>query len=1358
MKKVISLFLAIIMILSIGTVGVSALDFYDPPICIATYPYHVRKGDVVYYPYEFKNKGKDFYKLCENEGIENGEVKLRFRYAYDAESLELVDAYPDKGLYEAGGTAKIIERYTDEEAYNYQDFYVIEVTFDLTYAVDGKYLFNTCFNVLEENFYDMGISRHLIGDRDYYEAGENYEEYKQILCEVTDENGQVHDMSKYFTWSAIIIDDNFDSYDDLLIKNYEPFIPPVEEGKLTADTKFESEETYYINNYEDLKTLSYLINEKGESTQGVTFVQMKDIVANSGTFSLDENNAPLYNGSSSLPEAFESIKNFSGIFDGQNYTISGLYLNAGLFENCEGAEIKNIYIENSLVLNEDEASSSLGTISSVFANSTLTGCSVDAIVIGKGTDIGGVLGKATGSTVKYCRNLGNVFGGTNVGGMAGSLETACKVSACYNSGDIYGENNVGGFAGHILFCDYVTSSYNTGDVEAITVSGRLSGCAGGFAGYLAPKDGNKTVSSLYTVGKVKGDRAGTFCGEFYGMFFEMFNLSNCYYIGSSTSEFDNHGRVEWLYDVYLDDPCAIYPDDVYHIEVILDLEIYPTTEAKLKNKYNLSSEFVFDAANENDGYPMLKYFHKEHTFSEYNILNEEGTAIVAKCNSTNCTITDGIPHTHTWDEYTNDANGNPAAECLDEKCTFKNIKEMTISSATIDPITFEANEGKIYNFILKTDGNYKINISALEKAALDTSVYLNGELIEKKAIIKWSEGFPAANYVGTSLLNPTIEMVLDSAVAGDEIVIILSDKTSDTDDSTTRLSYGLRHFPKYLTPSSVTITIENTTPVIEEQPLFEFGVTAQHIRNKFDMLYYPVSFGFSMYDDADIRYSDICADVADLAFGCDTEVVMKYIYDATTLDFVYVYDDSWNGSVEVLEHGSTGMTGDEGQEYNYIILKAKFSAVGYADGKAPFFLKFAVVEDNFINSDGTVRKVIDNVPYSEDQLCVWNAWDHEGDSFDFSNRIEFKSSDYETSGQTYDDLLLEDDIIATDVDMPTVTFTPEHARKDDLAYYPCTYDSNVDYDEWVRSATGFKDSTTKIQIKVDYDSSTLELLDALPSKELYDLGGTVTIIETGDLYPDNPDYGHMKYAVVQLDFDALDFTDGCLFSLKFRVLQENFLDEKGRPIDLVNSFVADWVVTSNDGKSHDLRYYVSSSYLGLATFGSYEELILADYEPFDPTLIEIEDRFEIVGGATVMTQGGVNYIVGLQPSLTKTKFQSTYIDSENVTVEINMSTARYLGTGSTVTVKSEITGEVVAEYVVVIYGDVDGSATINGRDAAAVSNSITGVADSLTGAAKLAANVEGTRTTINAKDAAVISSVAGGTMIIDQTTGKGIAA
>ena len=158
-------------------------------------------------------------------------------------------------------------------------------------------------------------------------------------------------------------------------------------------------------------------------------------------------------------------------------------------------------------------------------------------------------------------------------------------------------------------------------------------------------------------------------------------------------------------------------------------------------------------------------------------------------------------------------------------------------------------------------------------------------------------------------------------------------------------------------------------------------------------------------------------------------------------------------------------------------------------------------------------------------------------------------------------------------------------------------------------------------------------------------------------------------------------------------------------------------------------------------------------------LVEVNvPRFEIVGGASVKTQSGVNYIVGTQASLTKAKFQSTYADYENVKLEYEMTTSRYLGTGSKLTVKSTETGEVIGEYVFVIYGDVDGSATINSRDALAVSNSAAGTTATLTGAAKLAANVEGTRAQINDKDIAVLYAVAGGSMVIDQTTGKGVKA
>ena len=154
------------------------------------------------------------------------------------------------------------------------------------------------------------------------------------------------------------------------------------------------------------------------------------------------------------------------------------------------------------------------------------------------------------------------------------------------------------------------------------------------------------------------------------------------------------------------------------------------------------------------------------------------------------------------------------------------------------------------------------------------------------------------------------------------------------------------------------------------------------------------------------------------------------------------------------------------------------------------------------------------------------------------------------------------------------------------------------------------------------------------------------------------------------------------------------------------------------------------------------------------SLVPLNERFELKGTAAVKTQSGVNYIYGLQTNLTKAKFQSTYVDYEDVTLEYEMTTSRYLGTGSKVLVKS-LSGELIAEYVILIYGDVDGSATISVRDGSKIAASIAGTA-SLSQAEKLAANVEGVRVQINAKDKAVIQAIVAGTMVIDQTTGKGV--
>lgn len=1215
MKKVISLFLAIIMILSIGTVGVSAYEFTDY-VWIYTSRQGAQIGNYLYFPVYYDD---DSYYAC--NGDEDAKVKITLPFFYDPEVLKPVAVTPSELLYGMNFTGEITEIgvWTDtsdpDVEITYPYFYA-NITFDGDTRINkGEVLFNVKMEVIG----NLGNYNVFF---DYFFLVEDLEQEKMTCCkwEVIDGDGNVaYDISSQIWQNGIMDEVMGDGY---ILEGYEPFIPPVEEGKLTADTKFESGETYYINNYEDFKTFVNLINA-GQTGQGSKFELTSDIIINHGKFSLDANNEPLYVGqpitkNTKLIEC-EPASDFRGTLDGKNHSIMGYYSKtSGIFDLLYRAEVKNLCIKNSLFDLRGSSAESAGALCAKADNyPQIRNIIFNGIIINDGAITGGLVGESIKAHLYDCRNRGTVIGDDYCGGLVGKVTNDCSLLDCANNGTVLSTGDyVGGIVANITPNVDVKRCANPGTVKS------TGNYVGGIAGDINMD--NNMVEDCYHTGTVSGnDYVGGLGGNFYSAGDNLEDLWAEY--DAVEEERVRYGRMLQGDKLWIDVWPPAWADDHY-------MELWDRSQTLYQEildnmpKDNFLSSYSAGSVTANGNYVgglfggfdgcVLRFgsLHYNNSISGlrstgYDQLEYEAIIIGGGQIGTPLAWTDEQLKSEHFarqigtNEYTvdttNENNGYVILRALLSDETepgytdiTQNVTDLTLG--TTDTITFAADETKTYKFTPETDGDYKVTVSAVKKAAVVVKAYKNGEPLEERNVLKLS--IPVS-------LTPDMkdidfyEISLNNLLTTDKITLEIFDCTNYTEEGVVR-----EHIQLYATPSSINISVENTTPV-EEEPLFEFGVTAQHIRNKFDMLYYPASFGFSMYDDADIRYSDICANVADLAFGCDTEVVMKYIYDATTLDFISVYEEFWEGSVEVLEHGSTGMTGDEGQEYNYIIIKAKFVAVGYANDTAPYYLKFAVVEDNFINSDGTVRKVIDNVPYSEDQLFVWKAWDAKGNSFDFSDKIKFKSSDYETDGYTYDNLLLEDDLIPTDVSMPTVTFTPEHARKDDLAYYPCMYDSKVDYDEWVHSATGFKDSTTKIQIKVNYDSSTLELIDALPSKELYDLGGTVTIIETGDLYPDDPNYGNLKYAVVQLEFDALDFNEGCLFSLKFRVLQENFLDEEGRPIDLVNSFVADWVVTANSGKSHDLRYYVSSSYASFDTFSSYEELILADYEPFDPILL-----------------------------------------------------------------------------------------------------------------------------------------------------------
>ena len=598
----------------------------------------------------------------------------------------------------------------------------------------------------------------------------------------------------------------------------------------------------------------------------------------------------------------------------------------------------------------------------------------------------------------------------------------------------------------------------------------------------------------------------------------------------------------------------------------------------------------------------------------------------------------------------------------------------------------------------------------------------------------------------------------------------ITDGNGTANDISSQIQHNYRLYPDDTDDNLTLNNYEPFIPPVEEEPLFKTGVTEKHIR-KDNAVYYPIRFD----GGEGVSYAQFRSSVTGKETGvCRTKAVMKFIYDANTVEFIDTISSIglhlFSGDTKVLERGSTGETGPDGQEYDYIVVELNVGNINISDDYSFFYLKFYVLEENFLTEDGKVRTVVANADYEKapgSKGCIWQFNDDSGVLCDLSTRVYlYDSSDY-PEVSSYNDLLIDEvltgDLWETGLSL-TTKITPAHGRIDNFVYYPCEFIPGKYYSDIVRNMTGFDDGSTQVKMKISYDARVLEFIDVLPSKELYDIGGTVTVIESGVM---NPVQTYFEYVIIQVDFDGFTGLDNkYLYSLKFNVLEEKFVNSSGRPISYLTMerFSIDgvwshchWTVTGTNGRQFDLTELTASK--STASFDStitYNDLIIEGYEPFDPTLL-VEEKMELVGGATVMTQGGVNYIVGLQPNLTKTKFQSTYIDSENVTVEINMSTARYLGTGSTVTVKSAATGEVVAEYVVVIYGDVDGTATINARDAVAISNSVSGEAATLTGAAKLAANVEGTRATINAKDASVIRSVAGGTMIIDQSTGKGIA-
>ena len=223
---------------------------------------------------------------------------------------------------------------------------------------------------------------------------------------------------------------------------------------------------------------------------------------------------------------------YSGTFDGNNKTVSGLYFNGdstciGLFGSSESdGNIKNVGVVDSYFKGNDHVGgvcgNNAGTITNCYNAGNLTAIESSAA-------IGGICGYNNGGTVTNCYNTGTVTATgsvASVGGVCGS--SIAPISNCYNIGTVTATSSsadISGICGYnfgpIKNCYYLadTEDENGGKTTAQFASGEVAyllsqGCTvvvdksdvtydGSIWGQALEGDNSDKYPKLYTDGSNK---------------------------------------------------------------------------------------------------------------------------------------------------------------------------------------------------------------------------------------------------------------------------------------------------------------------------------------------------------------------------------------------------------------------------------------------------------------------------------------------------------------------------------------------------------------------------------------------------------------------------------------------------------------------------------------------------------------------------------------------------------------------------------------------------------------------------------------------------------------------------------------
>ncbi|MCG2759662.1 MAG: hypothetical protein L6407_00435 [Candidatus Delongbacteria bacterium] len=199
---------------------------------------------------------------------------------------------------------------------------------------------------------------------------------------------------------------------------------------------------------------------------------------------------------------------FTGNFDGQGHTVSGVYLNRpesdfiGFFGLLSGGTVQNLGITDADI----SGSQNTGILCGYLDNN---------------------------AQIVNCYSTGNVSG-NSAGGLIGTNSDSSTITGCYSSADVDIRNGGGGgFAGSNNN-GIITNCYSTGEVSDTSYNN-----ASGLGGFIGGNANNSLINYCYSTGNVIEDSYIHLEGESAGGFASVNStsaISNCYSKGDVIAE------------------------------------------------------------------------------------------------------------------------------------------------------------------------------------------------------------------------------------------------------------------------------------------------------------------------------------------------------------------------------------------------------------------------------------------------------------------------------------------------------------------------------------------------------------------------------------------------------------------------------------------------------------------------------------------------------------------------------------------------------------------------------------------------------------------------------------------------------